>query len=222
MNAIVDFFNLVVFSAFGVPVTLLELFGFITGALCVWAVAKQYKWNWYVGAANGVAFAFLFFEVGLYADAFLQLIFIAMNIFGVFAWTFGGKDGKNTLRVRKVFGKEIGILLPLTAVATIGAAMFLHTQTDSNVYWFDAAVLTMSVLATYGQAKKILESWYVWIVVDVISIPLYFYKGLILTALLYGIFLTLCVIGLVKWRKDLQKGADGTGTAVSEKEEALA
>lgn len=204
MSAVIEIFNIVVFTAFGAPVTLLELFGFITGGLCVWAVAKQYKWNWYVGAANAAAFIFLFFGVGLYADAFLQVIFLVMSFYGIYSWTFGGKGtAKNALPVRRVVSKELFILIPLTIAATVGVAHLLRAETDSNVYWFDGAVLTLSILATYGQTKKIVESWYVWIVVDLISIPLYFYKGLTLTALLYGVFLTLCFIGLVKWRSEL-------------------
>jgi nicotinamide mononucleotide transporter len=202
MNELLHVFNIVAFTAFGAPVTLLELFGFITGGLTVWAVAKQYKWNWYVGAANAAAFVFLFFGVGLYADTLLQVVFLVMSFYGIYVWTFGGKQGKNTLKVRNTYVREIVISGALTIIATVVVAHLLHAETKSNVYWFDASILTLSMLATYGQTKKIIESWYVWIVVDVISIPLYFYKGLTLTALLYGVFLTLCIIGVVKWRKE--------------------
>lgn len=223
MDAIIALFNHPLFEAFGAPVTVLEVFGFVTGVLTVWALTKQYLWNWYVAALNAIAFLFLFFGVGLYADAFLQLIFLSISIYGVIKWRNGGDDGKNSLRVRNNTKREALVLLPLAALGIIGVATFLRTQTDSTVYWFDAAILILSVLATYGQSKKIIESWYVWIVVDIISIPLYFYKGLTLTALLYGIFLTLCIIGAYRWNKDKkEQGAKLSSTQNSPAERILA
>lgn len=204
MQAIIDLFTWQVFVAFGVPVTFLEIVGFITGAACVYAVAKQWTWNWPVAILNAIAFAFLFFSVGLYADAFLQLIFLVLSAYGWYKWTLGKPENAVKLPVRHATLNEKMILGLSTIVATCAVAIFLHTQTDSNVYVFDAAVLTFSILATYGQAKKIIESWWVWITVDVISIPLYFYKGLALTGILYIIFLALCIKGLYEWNRDLK------------------
>ncbi len=79
--------------------------------------------------------------------------------------------------------------------------MVLTHGTDSQVPWPDAFVLTASLVATYGQAKKIFQHWYVWILIDVVSIPLYFSRGLTLTAILYLGFLFLCVYGLIDWKR---------------------
>jgi nicotinamide mononucleotide transporter len=68
---------------------------------------------------------------------------------------------------------------------------------------WDASVLTLSLAATYGQARKLLESWWIWIAVDVLSIPLYLVRGLYPTAALYAVFLALCVVGLRSWMREL-------------------
>jgi nicotinamide mononucleotide transporter len=91
-----------------------------------------------------------------------------------------------------------GCGVALTAVLTAVLARW----TDSDVPFWDALTTALSLLATYGQSRKLVESWWLWIAADVIYIPLYLYKGLHLTAALYVIFLGLCVAGLLAWRAD--------------------
>ena len=88
-------------------------------------------------------------------------------------------------------------LAPATAVrAAVLLAIFLARFTDSTVPRWDALTTALSLAATYGQTKKLLESWWIWILADVIYIPLYIYKNLWLTSALYAIFMILCVVGL--------------------------
>jgi nicotinamide mononucleotide transporter len=196
----------------GQPVTWVEAFGFISGALCVWAVARQYSWNWPVGIASNVVFFVLFVGYGLYADAALQVAFLALGIYGWITWSRRGRViGMSTVPIRRVtLGEAINGIL-IAALTTAGVALLLMTFTNSTVPWPDAFVLAFSLLATWGQARKILEQWWVWIAVDVVSIPLYAYKGLWLTAVLYCGFLGLCVYGLRRWRAEYRAdelGAD--------------
>lgn len=197
----IDFLNTVLFSAFGVPVTLIEVIGFVTGGICVWLVAQQNIWNWPVGILNNIAFLILFFGVGLYADAVLQIIFAVIAIYGWYRWTHGRKNGSGTLVVTYSPWSERIVVLGLTALLTGAVITGLVYGTDSEVPVWDALILTLSLAATYYQAKKRIDSWWVWITVDLISIPLYFERGLLLTSILYFIFLCICVKGLLGWRK---------------------
>jgi nicotinamide mononucleotide transporter len=192
-----------VFTLLGTTVSWVELFGFISGALCVWAVAKQKTWNWPVGIINNILFIILFLGVGLYADAFLQVIFAIVAFYGWYNWSRGSKatELKNDLPIRDTTLLEaiLGVVAIAAATALVGS--FLSFATNSTVPIPDAFVLGASLVATYGQAKKIFQQWYVWIAVDIVSIPLYFSKGLALTGILYIGFLALCIYGLIDWTK---------------------
>lgn len=206
---IIDLFNWTVFIALGEHVSFLELFGDVTGLACVYAVAKQWMWNWPVSILNAAAFAVLFFGVNLYADATLQIIFLLLSIYGWVYWVKGKKKAATRtvglpekLPVRYSTWKENLVLLPATIVLTVVCALVLKTYTNDTSYWFDGAILMVSVLATYLQAKKCIDSWFWWMAVDIVSVPLYFYKGLNMTGILYIVFFAICVKGLVDWVKD--------------------
>ena len=191
------------FRAFGTPVSVVEVVGFVTGAVCVWGVARQAIWNWPLGLLNNAAFAFLFVGVGLYADAALQGVFAVIAVYGWWRWAHG-VQGDGDLPVRGATGREVTTLTAATAAGTVAAALLLRHGTDSAVPVWDALVLTLSLAATYGQAQKLVSSWYVWIAVDLISVPLYLSRGLLLTALLYVGFTALCVLGLRNWSASLR------------------
>lgn len=195
----------------GQPVSVVEGIGFLTGALCVWAVARQNIWNWPLGLVNNAAFFALFLGVGLYADAGLQVAFAALGVYGWVVWLRRRTaDGAlASIPVRRARPAEVTLGLVAAALATVGVALLLAAKTDSAVPWPDAFVLAFSLLATWGQAKKLIEQWWVWITVDVVSIPLYVVKGLWLTAILYTGFLALCVWGLARWTRELREHRSG-------------
>lgn len=191
------------FTPLGTPVSWTEVLGFGTGALCVWLVARQHIANWPVGIANNVLFVLLFTQAGLYADAGLQVVFITLAVYGWRTWTHGGGPGSDTLPVRRTTRAEWTWLLAAGVVGTAGLTLLLDRATDSDVPFWDALTTALSLMATYGQCRKRLESWWLWIAADVVYVPLYAYKELYLTALLYIGFMTLCVLGLRNWSRDL-------------------
>ncbi|MFF3020137.1 nicotinamide riboside transporter PnuC [Streptomyces sp. NPDC057939] len=184
-----------------------EILGFATGAVCVWLVARQHIANWPVGIANNVFFIVLFTQAGLYADAGLQIVFIALAAYGWWSWTHGGGPGTTgALPVRRTTRAEWAWLLVAGAVGTAALTLLLDRATDSTVPFWDALTTGLSLMATYGQCRKRLESWWLWIAADLVYIPLYAYKGLYLTSVLYVGFLALCVAGLIGWRRTLVAG----------------
>ncbi|MEU9099013.1 nicotinamide riboside transporter PnuC [Streptomyces sp. NPDC048361] len=187
----------------GVSLSWTEILGFASGALCVWLVARQHIANWPVGLANNVFFIVLFLQAGLYADAGLQVVFIALAVYGWWTWAHGGGPGPGTLPVRRTTRTEWLWLLAAGAVGTVALTFLLGAATDSTVPFWDALTTALSLAATYGQCKKLVESWWLWIAADVVYIPLYASKGLYLTSLLYVGFLALCLIGLRGWRREL-------------------
>lgn len=204
MNQILDWLNATAFTLLNNPVSWVEVIGFVTGAACVWAVAKQKIWNWPVGILNNIAFIVLFLGAGLYGETLLQVIFAVIAVYGWIKWSRGasGQAGANDLPIRDASKKEAIAGIGITVVATAAIALLLDAGTNSQVPIPDAFVLAASLVATYAQAKKIFQHWYVWIVIDLVSIPLYFSRGLALTGILYIGFLCLCVYGLFGWNKE--------------------
>ncbi len=114
-----------------------------------------------------------------------------------------GGPGSDTLPVRRTTRAEGAWLLAAGVVGTLGLTLLLDRATDSTVPFWDALTTALSLMATYGQCRKRLESWWLWIAADVVYVPLYAHKGLYLTSLLYVGFMALCATGLRGWSRDL-------------------
>ncbi|WP_263171463.1 nicotinamide riboside transporter PnuC [Streptomyces sp. SCSIO ZS0520] len=194
------------FTVLDTPVSWTEVLGFGSGALCVWLVARQRMANWPIGIANNLLFILLFTDSGLYADAALQLVFITLAAYGWWTWAHGGGPGPGGLAVSRTSRAEWLWLGAAGVVGTLGLMVLLDRQTDSTVPFWDALTTALSLMATYGQCRKRLESWWLWIAADLVYIPLYAYKELYLTSLLYAGFLALCLLGLRNWRAELETG----------------
>lgn len=187
------------FTFVGVPTTWGEVAAFVTGAACVWLVARQHIANWAIGIANATFFLLLFADYGLYADSALQLVYIGLGAYGWWSWLHGG-ERRAALVVNRTTAPQWGLLAGFVTLASVGLWTALDRATDSTVPQWDAVTTALSLAATWGQTRKKVESWWVWIAADGIYIPLYASKGLWLTAGLYVVFAGLCVAGLRKWR----------------------
>lgn len=179
-----------------------ESLGFLTGVVNVWLLARENIWNWPVGLASNALYTAVFLGSGLYGDAGLQLVYITLGIYGWWNWAHPG--ARAGLRIERTARATWAWLIPATAAAAIGLSFFLRRFTDSTVPGWDGLTTAMSLAATYGQCRKQVESWWIWIAVDVIYIPLYLYKHLGLTAGLYLVFMILSMVGLRAWSKTLR------------------
>ena len=203
----------VAFTFRDVPTTWGEVAAFVTGALCVWLVARQHVANWAIGIANAVFFLLLFAEYGLYADSGLQVVYLALGAYGWWAWLHGGASRQDELEVSRTTARQWTALAAFVVVGTVALAALLDRATDSNVPAWDALTTALSLAATWGQTRKKVESWWIWITADAVYIPLYAYKDLWLTAALYVVFAALCVHGLRSWRADLRTREAAAGRA---------
>jgi nicotinamide mononucleotide transporter len=199
---VLDWLSSVALTAFGATTTWAELLGFATGLVTVWLTVRQHVANWPIGILNVILLMVVFFAAGLYADAGLQIVYIVLGLYGWWLWVYGGED-HSRLTVRRTTGPEWLGLVAAGALLTGVLWLFLDRLTGSTVPLADAVTTALSLMATYGQCRKLVESWWLWIAADVIYIPLYGYKDLWLTALLYVVFLALCVVGLRAWRAAL-------------------
>lgn len=188
-----------VLTVMGASISVAEALGFVTGAVCVWLVARQHILNWPIGIANNLFFILLFMTAGLYADAGLQVVFISLACYGWWSWLRGGQD-HGALAVSYTPLTTLAALLAVGVLATGGLTLLLDVYTDSTVPFWDALTTSLSLMATYGQCRKQVESWYFWMLADIVYVPLYASKGLYLTAVLYVGFFALCVMGWRRWQ----------------------
>lgn len=189
-----------------------EVFGFITGVLNVWLLARQNIWNWPIAILNNLVYFVVFLHSGLYADSGLQVVFFLLGVYGWWTWS-RRRAAVPELAITRTPRELWAWLVP----AMVGSALLLRyvlaRYTDSTVPGWDGTTAAISLAAIYGQGRKFLESWWLWIAADIICIPLYVYKQLYLTSALYAVFLALCIIGLIDWRKALAKATDGPDCA---------
>ena len=180
-----------------------EVIAFITGGYCVWLAVVENIWNWPIGIANAVAFLILFLHSKLYADAGLQVVYIVLGFLGWYWWLKGGEH-KSTLKVSRISYKEVIVLTLLGIVATAGFYRLLSNIHDIAPF-LDGLTTVSSLIAQYMLTKKYLENWYVWIATDVVYIGLYAFKHLVLTSILYVIFLSMCIVGVRDWKRQPAK-----------------
>lgn len=185
----------------------IEAVGVITGAACVLLAVRENVWNWPVGIMNNIFFLVLFWHSRLYADSLLQIFYIAISIYGLWNWLFGGEKHTHAPIIR-ASRASLAWLTPITVAAAAVLYYVLRHFTDSNVPLGDAITTALSLAAQYMLGRKQIENWLVWIAADVIYIGLYCFKSLYLTAVLYAAFIVMCVAGYRAWKKTMTGKAD--------------
>ncbi len=177
----------------------LEVIGFITGLVDVWLAVKNNHWNWPVGNMQSAAYLLLFFNARLYANSFLQLIFIVLGFWGWYQWLRGGEKAAHHEMIHTSRNEAI-FLIVLTPIATFLVMVFVTAINGVAPFW-DTFTTVISLIATYMLAKRQIENWLLWIAVDVIYIVLFLSTGFYLTTALYVLFLLMSSRGYWEWRK---------------------
>ena len=196
--------------------TALEIAATLTGLLSVWLTARENIWAWPIGLVNVACFFYMFWEVRLYADMTLQIFFFLLSVYGWMIWLT--KRGSAKVRPTRRVQPSMAIILLICLIGvSVGWGYWLARYTDASIPYVDAFIATLSLIAQYLLSNKILENWYCWLLVDVLSIGMYTYKGLYAVAFLYLIFLGIAAMGLFSWRKQwlIQRQADSTSAAAA-------
>lgn len=179
---------------------MIEGIAVITGILCVWFNVRQNILTWPTAIVSSAIFAVVFFDARLYTTMLLQGLFIVISIYGWRAWLTGGPEG-GTLLVTRIKLKTSLLLSALLVLGTIGFIYILTSFAESNHPILESITTSLSVIASWMAARKLLESWLVWITTDLIYLGLYFVTELYLTLLLYALYLGLATSGYLQWRK---------------------
>jgi len=180
----------------------LELFAAALGVIAVWLTVKQNPWCWPIGLVMVLLYSWVFFEVKLYSDMLLQIIYAALQLYGWWQWTRGG-EARQGRSVSQLEASTIALSLALGAVGSLALGAAMAHWTDAAQPWLDAALTGFSLVAQWWMAQKRVQCWPLWLVLDVIFVGLFIYKGMYLTAGLYGLFAVIAIQGWREWRADL-------------------
>jgi nicotinamide mononucleotide transporter len=165
---------------------------------------RQNAWCWACAIASSAIFLVLFVQAGLVMQVALQVFYIGMGLYGWFAWRRGGEAGAG-LPVSRWSARRHAFAIAVLCVATLVNGWLIARTQGGWVPYVDAFVAWVSVLATWLVARKVLENWLYWIVVDSVAVLLYWSQGLHATAALFVVYVLIAVRGYFAWRADLAR-----------------
>jgi nicotinamide mononucleotide transporter len=199
----------------------MELLGTLFALLYLYLSVRENIWLWFTGFVSSFFYLIIFFDERLYADMALQVYYLIISVYGWLVWKMGReKSGRPKMPVSCV-NESLAVKLVLAGmviyivvvVALLKLPVYFGISTSDLPYW-DAFTTTGGIVATWMLARKKLEHWLVWIVVDLVSTGMYIYKGLTVTAVLYGIYTLVAIVGYREWKQQMIKCESGLTEAV--------
>jgi len=186
-------------------ISLLEFTGLVTGLLAVVWLIRQHILTWPTGIIYVIVSLAIFWKEKLYADFALHIIYLFLNIYGWYYWKHGKHSGVDKLPVTAT-PLGLSVFLVILSAFGIGAMGYLlQRYTDASLPYWDSATTVLSFTGMWLTARKKIENWYYWFVVDILATGIYYYKGIYLYAFLYVIYIGLAVVGYVNWRQSMKK-----------------
>ena len=164
---------------------------------------KQNLWSWVAAFFSTLIYSILFFDASLLMDSALNIFYLVMAVYGWYSWKYGNIKAQNEQLKITTYGitnnfKIIGILILISIV--LGYIMANYTSADFA--YLDTFTTVFAVFATYMLAKKVLENWIYWVVIDTVFIYIYIQKGFYLTAVLFAIYTVLACVAYIQWKKE--------------------
>ncbi len=162
-------------------------------------MARQVIWSWPISIAGIIIYIFVFYQSQLYGDSGLQLFYLFLSLYGWYLWMYGGNN-ETELRPSKTSAGQYfyTILFGVGGTILLG---YLLSKTDSDIPYGDAFTTAFGLIATWMLARKLLENWLYWIVIDITATGIYIFKGLYITSFQYFIFTILAVYGYLQWKR---------------------
>jgi nicotinamide mononucleotide transporter len=189
------------FTLWASPVSWLEIVAFVLAVAMVVLNMRVHAAAWPLAIVSSLLYFALFFNSRLYGDAGLQIFFAIVALWGWWQWLLGTAPDGSALRVRSLPASGRWWLLAALAATWPATGWFLKRYTDTDVPWWDAFPTAASVIGQWLLGRKYIENWAAWVVVNVVSVGLFAYKGLWLTTLLYTVFIAMSFAGWRAWQR---------------------
>ncbi len=184
-------------------IKLLEFAGLIFGLLCVWFLIRQNVLTWPAGIIYVIISFVIFIQAKLYADFILHIFFLILNIYGWYYWVAPREQSQQKIPVTLTGSKTMSVLLLVSALAVYVSGKLLELYTDASLPYWDSTTSILSLSAMWLTAKKKIENWIIWFVVDLLATGIYFYKGIYFYCLLYLVYIGMAIAGYLAWRKTM-------------------
>ncbi len=192
----------------GIPTHLvvLEIIAVVFGFLSVWYSKQENILVFPTGIISTAIFVYILLVFGLLGDMLINAYYFAMSIYGWRVWT-RKVDDTHFIPITKTTSKENkqSLILFISTVVFVCAIYLFFEKFNSWTAYVDTLTTALFFVGMWLMAKKKLENWVYWIIGDIISVPLYWYKGLIFTSLQYFLFTIVAVYGYIAWKKSLNK-----------------
>lgn len=198
--------NTIVINILGYDLSYIELIGTISGLICVWLAAKQYILTWPIGIINIFCLFIIFYDNNLYADMFLQVYFLIVAVYGWYTWTSHKSIDKDVILLSVKSRVTLSLLVIVVATVTGFGMSKIHTfmpnyfSRPASFPYLDSFIAIGSVFANIMMAKRIIENWIFWIIIDIVAVFVYFQKGIVFIAILYGVYCLIAWNGYTSWR----------------------
>ena len=189
---------------------MLDFLGTALGLLYLILEIRENHWMWVVGSIMPLLYIFVLFDKGLYADCGMEVYYFLAGIYGLLYWLRHRTGQGATQRPLPISVTPTRLRLPLLLLALllwVLLALFLLHATDSTVPWLDALTTALSIIGLWMLSRKYIEQWWVWFIVDAISVGLYLYKGIYGRALLYTIYTLMVYFGYRQWQRRMRQQA---------------
>lgn len=183
----------------------IELAGSVLSIIYLYLSIKQRVSLWIFGFLCSLLYAIVFFQSKFYADMSLQFYYLGVSVLGWISWRAGKPENRKELPVKRTTPLSGAIILVIALVLYFLYYFILSEYTDSPLPKADAFTTALSIVATWMLARKMIEHWWLWIIVDSVSAGLYFYRALYPTAILFVIYTIMAIIGYLQWKKSLSK-----------------
>ena len=183
---------------------LFELIAFLIAIAGVFLTARGHIAGWILGIIGSAFYVPVFFLSRLYAETGLQLFYMVMGAFGYYNWIRMGKM-EETKTISNITLKQSISLIVLFIIGSFTLAKILQNFSNTDVPYFDACMGISGLLITWMMARKYIENWICWVIVDLVNAGLFLYKSLFLTAILYLFMAFVAWYGLKTWRKEYAK-----------------
>ncbi len=182
----------------------LEIIGFASGILGVWLTMKKNKWCFPIGLINVSVSLYLFFMQGLYADSLQQIVYIILLLYGWYTWNTPVSETQRLLVIGRLNSKEIFFTILFIAITTRLLGTTLAEFTDAKLPFLDSFATSCAFLAQYFIARKKIETWILWMFVNVIYVGIYFNNEMYLYVVLFSIYGILALMGWNSWKTELK------------------